>query len=433
MKKLIAILALLALTGNIASAELLKNFKYDGKVEVNAYQVRNMDYNDGAKDKENDTNTRVQVNMGFDLNEDADAVVSIVKSDRQYGDGSQDVNTITTLLDVEQAYLNLKGVFGMDHKLGRQYYGNEGDLMIYYGPQGMPYNYGGWSANGLGVTGLDGWSSGYSWDKLHLGFLLAKDTNDNVATPDSDEDVAGITAKYNMSDDMTLGAYVYQNNTQAGNVAGSNDRLQAIGVKADGMVKGFKYHAEFAKNMGKNNNNVSALGAAGMNDYSGMGFLANASYEMDLKGKLVLKGEYAYGSGDDNTTDDDVEAFYSIQSDYRPGLIWGGNFITGVPGGAGISNLTTWNIGAMWTPASQEKLTLKASLLNFSPTEDTLNGVSIGYDTYGMEFDLCANWQHSENVGVKAYYAMFMPESDYSGAATDDTLSLVGAAFNVKF
>lgn len=446
MKKLIAILALIALTGNIASAELLKNFKYDGKIEVNTYQVRNMDYSDAAKDKENDTNTRVQLNAGFDLNDDVDAVVSAVKSNRQYGNAAagastaEHANTVLNNFFFEQAYLNLKGVLGMDHKLGRQYYGNEGDLMIYYGPQGMPYNYGTFATNGLGVVGLDGWSSGYSWDNLHMGFLLATDENDTGTAPDADKDIFGVTAKYDMSDDMKLGGYVYQYTSQANDVAGPNDVLRAIGVKANGMFSGFKYHAELAKNMGTNNRNVYNLGGKTSNDYTGMGFLANASYEMDMSGKLVLMGEFASGSGDDNTaaTDDESSIFYAINSDYRPGIIWGGNFISGAQGGAGISNLTTWNVGAMWTPESQEKLTLKAKLYSFAPTEDT----GLTYDAYGTEFDLCANWQHSENVGVKAYYAMFMPDKEYvdirndatnDGDGTDDILSVIGAAFNVKF
>ncbi|MDQ7773557.1 MAG: alginate export family protein [Elusimicrobiales bacterium] len=404
-----------------------------------------MDFSDAAKDKVNDVDTRVQINMGFELNDDVDAVVSAVKANRQYGNttatpstsNAEDANTVLDNFFFEQAYLNLKGVFGMDHKLGRQYYGEEGDLIIYYGPQGMPYNYGTFAANGLSVMGLDGWSSGYSWDKLHMGFLLAKDGNDIAGTIDDDKDIAGITAKYDMSDDMKLGAYVYQYNTQAGDAAavtGPNDRLQVLGVKADGMFSGFKYHAELAKNMGKNNGTIYALGTTGMNDYSGMGYLVNASYEMDLAGKLTLMGEYASGSGDKNTTDDDAEAFYGIQSDYRPGILWGGFDITGTANG--ITDLTTWNVGAKWNPSSMEKLTLKAKLYSFAPTEDK-TGTAKAYDAYGMEFDLCANWQHSENVGVKAYYAMFMPEKDYaqrnSLTAKDDVASVIGAAFNVKF
>ncbi|HNT97713.1 MAG TPA: hypothetical protein PKK31_05540, partial [Elusimicrobiales bacterium] len=139
MKKLIAMLALLAFAGNIASAELLKNFKYDGKLEVHGYSLNNADYNKNAQDKRGETETRVQINAGFDLNDDADAVVSLVKNNREYDENGEDVNTVQNNLFFEQAYVNLKGVFGLDHKVGRQYYGEAGDLVIYYGPRTWPY------------------------------------------------------------------------------------------------------------------------------------------------------------------------------------------------------------------------------------------------------------------------------------------------------
>lgn len=445
MKKVIGILALVALVGNIANAELLKNFKYDGQIEVNAYQVKDADYDADTTDKENDTNTRVQVNMGFELNDDVDAVVSAVKCDRQYGNASQSAEDVTDLFKFEQAYINLKGVLGLDHKLGRQYYGNEGDLIVYYGPQSWPYNYGGFSANGLSVTGLDGWSSSHKMmsDKLTLGAILAKDTNEtatsgapaNGVAPDTDEDIFGLTAGYDLMENLKLGGYFYQYNTQSGDVAGPNDRLQVFGAKADGKFMGFTYHGEVAKNMGKNNRNINGLGGMTTNDYTGMGFLANAKYDLDLVGKWTFMGEYARGTGDDDTaaTDDESAAFYGINSDYRPGIIWGGDFL-GLTSN-GISNLTTWNVAAKWNTPMFEKLTLSGKLLHFSPTEE-VTGVN-GYDTYGNELDLCALWQHSENVGVKAYYAMFMPDEDYAATLTtpdsDDSTMVIGAAFNVKF
>lgn len=429
MKKVIAILALISLTGNIASAELLKNFKAGGSIEVNGYQVQNADYNDGANDKINDTESRVTINASFDLNEDVSANVTAIKAGANY-DGSANNTAAGDTIDIFRFYetnIVLKGVFGFDHKLGKQFYGEQGDLVVYYGPQGWPYTI------NLALTGtnsLDGWTGWYETGKWNLQGVYGKDTDTTGAAPDTDQDLTGIVAKYDMSDDMKLGGYLYQYNTQGG--AAPHDRLQVLGVKANGMLSGFNYKAEVAKNMGRNNGtavNTPYAGALTDNSYEGMAFLANASYEMDMAGKLTLMAEYGMGTGDDNATDDKVEAFYGIQSDYRPGLLWGGYGLTGVAGFAGLTNLTTWNVGAKWNPSSVEKLTLKAKLFNFSPTEDA----GLAYDTYGMEFDVCANWQHSENVGVKAYYAMFMPESKYSGAATDDSTTMLGAAFNVKF
>lgn len=432
MNKVMGIIALLALTGNIASAELLKNFKYDGKIEVNAYQSSNQDWNSNVADgKYNDVDTRVQLNMGFDLNEDVNAVVSIVKNDRQYGNGSQNATGATGILDLikfEQAYLNLKGVLGFDHKLGRQYYGNEGSMVIYYGPTGMPYQV------SLPVSAIDGYTGWYKTGKWDIHGILAKvnNVNDTAApiTADQDVDVFGVNAKYDLREEAKLGAYVYQKNTQAGSIAGPNDHLQVIGVTAEGKVSGIEYGAEFAKNMGRTNEAITGNSMIPNNttgDYAGYAFKANAKYGIDLAGKLDFMGEFAMGSGDDDLTNDEDASFQAINSDYRPGLMFG------YYGMNGLSNLTTWNVGAMWAPSKVEKLTLGAKFYNFSPTE-----APAAYDTIGNELDLCANWKHSENVGLKAYFAYFMPNSDYAVAqngagAKDDAETLLGAAFTVKF
>lgn len=424
MKKVIGILALLALTGSIASAELLKNFKYDGKIEVNAYQVNNNDYNKNAADKKNDVDTRVQLNAGFDLNEDVNAVVSAVKCNRQYNAASETVagGTINSFT-FEQAYLNLKGVLGFDHRLGRQYYGNEGDLVVYYGPKSWPFTYAA-AANGLGVTGLDGYTGWYKTGKWDIHGILAKAVNTGAAA-NNDEDIFGVVAKYDLGNEMVNPtAYYYTYNTQAGTgFAGPNDHLDVVGARSNGKVAGFEYNAELDMNMGSNNNAIYALGTAGVNKYQGYGFLGNVKYGVDLAGKLDFMGEFAMGSGD-KKVDDKVKGFYAINSDYRPGIIYGG-----YKANAGLTNLTTYNVGAMWTPTGAPKLTLGAKYYNFAETEK-LGGKS----NLGTETDLCVNWKHSENVNVKAYAASFTPEKDTVPAvATDDAATMLGAAFTVKF
>jgi len=429
MKKVIGMLALLAFVGNVASAELLKNFKADGKIEVNAYQVNNAaDYNKDAADKKNDVDTRVQINAGFDLNEDANAVVSVVKNDRQYGSASQDANTITTKLFFEQAYINLKGVLGFDHKLGRQYYGNEGDLMVFYGPTAWPYqSVRNVALQSMPVSALDGYTGWYKTGKWDIHGVLANAANANVAA-DNDQDLFGLVAKYDLGKEyVNPSAYYYRYTTQAGTgFAGPNDHLDVVGVKSNGKYMGFDYNAEFAMNMGQNNDavNTTGLAAAGTNKYQGYGFMANVKYGLDLAGKLDLMAEYAMGSGDKKATDDKVKAFYSINSDYRPGVIYGGFYTN-----AGITNLTTYNVGAMWMPSSIEKLSIGAKYYNFAETEK-LGGKS----NIGTEMDLCVNWKHSENVNVKAYAASFTPEKDTVPAVTtDDAATMLGAAFSVKF
>lgn len=423
MKKVIGMLAVVALMSSVASAELLKNFKYDGKIEVNAYQVNNADYNKNAADKKNDVDTRVQINAGFDLNDDVNAVVSAIKCNRQYNAAGETVaaGTIDSFT-FQQAYLNLKGVLGFDHKLGRQYYGNEGDLIVYYGPKNWPLTYAA-AANGLAVTGLDGWTGWYKTGKWDTHAILAKAVN-TVTAANTDRDIFGVVAKYDLGNEkLNPTAYYYRYNMQAGAIAGPSDNLGVIGAKANGKYESFDYNAEFAMNTGSNNNLVIARvnTNAGVNKYQGYGFLGNVKYGTDLAGKLNLVGEYAMGSGD-KKADNKVKEFYAINSDYRPGIIYGG-----YQANAGITNLTTYNVGANWTPEKLNKLNLCLKYYNFAETEKIGTTKKIGTET-----DLVATWTHSDNVSLKLALAQFAPDKDLA-PVNDDAEIYIGTSFNVKF
>lgn len=442
MKKVIAMLALVALTGNIASAELLKNFKYDGKIIVNAINANNsIDMDSDAKDKLSDVDTYVELNAGFNLAEDVDATVTAIKANRQHGDNAETVaNGTIDQFKFEQAYLNLKGILGIDHKVGRQFYGTEGDLVIYAGPKSMMMDLGGAPGNALSATGIDAWTGWYKNEKLAIHAIVAKLENDNnddgVAAPntariaDTDSDLTGIVAKYDLMEVLNLGAYVYEN--KENQAAAPSLTTDVVGLKANGKILGFDYKAELAKNYGRQ--------AAGKN-YTGTAFLASAKYDITMAGKWTFMGEFGMGSGDDKTyaADKDVNEFTSLATDYRPGIIWGGVFANS----DGLADLTTWNLGAKWNTPMFEKLTLGGKLYYFAPTVTKVNSTAagaaktdIGYDAFGSELDLCANWQHSENVGLKAYYAMFMVDSDFADtmlAGKDDMATAMGVAVSVKF
>ncbi|MEI7482945.1 MAG: hypothetical protein WCK75_11450 [Elusimicrobiota bacterium] len=439
MKKVIGMLAVVALVSSVASAELLKNFKYDGKIEINGYQSTNdVDFNSKTKDAWSDVQTRVQLNAGFDLNEDVNAVVSVVKNNRNYGNNSESATTNTAVgsandgvlgnIFFEQAYLNLKGVLGIDHKLGRQYYGNEGDLVVYYGPTAYPYM---WY---LPVSAIDAWTGWYKTGKLDIQAVYGKLSDSYVAPTDRDVNVNGLAANYELLTDLKLGAYMYEKKTM--NAPGTTDTtLDVAGVKATGKFMGFDYYGELAKNYGSN---------AGI-DYTGTAFLANAKYGMDFMGKWTFMGEFAVGSGEDKTTDKKDKAFHSINSDYRSGVIVGGQMelvgLADSDASATVTDtgLTTWNVGAKWNPSKVEKLDLTAKYFFFAPTETKCDGVKIGYTTVGSEIDFAANWKHSETVSVRGTVAAFMPDKKYakvalaSATAKNDAVKYAGLDFIVKF
>ncbi|HOI42698.1 MAG TPA: hypothetical protein PK523_07110 [Elusimicrobiales bacterium] len=411
MKKLIAMLALLAFAGNIASAELLKNFKYDGKLEVHGYSLDNQDYNEDAQDKVGETETRVQINAGFDLNDDADAVVSLVKNNREYDAAGENANTVQTRLVFEQAYVNLKGVFGLDHKVGRQYYGEAGDLVIYYGPRTWPYT----RLMATFTPAIDAWTGWYKNDNWEIHAMMGKELNTaNNGATSTDVNVSGIKAMTKLMD-IGLTGYFYQQKDRT--VGGRTKYLDVLGAKGKYAFGDLNVTGEYAMNMGKD-----PLKPAIGYEYEGFAYKLNADYSMDLMGKLGLEGEYYFASGDESNNKK-ATAFTAINGDYRPGIIVGAGY-------AALGAATGRNImdfGGNWTPEKLDKLNVAAKYYNFSA--DKKNGIADKH--LGNEFDVIATWSHSDNVKVKGYYAMFMPEDKNN--TPDDAESMMGALFCVNF
>jgi len=150
----------------------------------------------------------------------------------------------------------------------------------------------------------------------------------------------------------------------------------------------------------------------------------NADYGLDAGfGNFTFLGEYAMGTGD-KTSATKNEKFTAINHNYVPGLIFGGLGVGAA--NTGLGNLTTFNAGVKFTPKSIEKLTLCGNFYNFDYTE------KVGtVEKIGTELDFGAAWKHSDNVFLKASYAMFTPDNDFS--ANDDAKTLLGLDAVVKF
>ncbi len=427
MKKLVGIITVLALFTSVASAELLKNFKAEGSLEILSLTSDNQDFSKKSltDDKYSETKARVIVGATFDLNDDVDAKITAIKSDRYYGDTTatnRDANSVLTNFVFEEAYINLKGVLGMDHRLGRQEYGTPGDLVIYYGPAG-------WYVEGLGAgVRLDGWTATYKKDKLTVGAVSAK-TFEAAASNASmiDTDLYGITAAYDLGYEyLNPSFYFYQEDDGTPGV-GNHVKGNVLGVKANGKFMGFNYGAEYAMNSGGDNANA---GTGTDEEYAGTLMALNADYDLDAEfGKFNFMGRYVMGSGDKNITDKKDKEFHDINANFRPGLILGGSGVSGALGTVtSPSNLTVMILGANFTPNKWDgKLNLDAKMYNTKYTEATNDGI-------GSELDLVASWMHSDDVCLKLAYAMFNPDQDYAGVgAKTDASTLMNFYVNVKF
>ena len=408
MKKILAIVATVAVVSSVASAQLLKNFKLDGSsLEINAYNHNNADFDKNNPDKTGDVDTRLILNMSFDLNDDANAIITLTKNNTQFGtkDGSEQGQ-----IKVGQAYLNLKGVIGIDHKVGRQFYGNPGDLVIYYGPKMWPYQ-----KNIGDVNAIDAWVGTYNYKDWAFTGIMGKEVAGSI-NDDMGTNLSGIDIKKKI-DRFNLNAYYYYkvDNT-------NTDHLGLYGFRANWeckYVEGLNLGLEYDHNAGSDNS---------YNKYKGYAYKINAGYTTDkVAGKLGLNAEYAYLSGQDSSSD--YKIYKPIALDYRPGIISDGfginsTYVTSIGTGAKV-----FKAGANWTPEKLNKLNIAFDYINLKVAEK-VPGMK---DTVGNEYDIVATWNHSDKVSLKGYYAMFKPEKDNVSNNTDDMYTAIGAAFVVKF
>src|SRR3989339_1693597 len=230
MKKVIGILAVVAFAANMASAELLKNAKYTGSIEVKSVTVNNYPGFDADNlvNNHSETMPRVMLGVNFDLNDEINAQITAVKCDNQYGNNpntaGQSIDNVTAAVMFSEAYMNLKNVFGVNHRIGRQYYGNSGDMVIYFGPSsnlGSSYS----------VSALNAWFGEWKKDKWSATALIGKWQENSVVNM-RDKDVYGVTAAYDFSEMMKPSLYVYQLDDRIASLTAA--KTNVAGVKVTG-------------------------------------------------------------------------------------------------------------------------------------------------------------------------------------------------------
>jgi hypothetical protein len=453
MKKLLgAVLAsALAFPSGPASAELLKNLKVGGQLDIQANAARNVtDFQTrgtvaASNDRIGDALTRVLANMQWDLLDDVHATVTLRKNDRTWGTvggGGQGAGTSQQVIGgagigvsgniyLDQANVKIDKLLGhFDATVGRQYYGDPGDLILYFGPKN---NY------GLFVTAIDAFRMDSSCDWFNFSGLAGKTVGHaaGVAGLTSDFDVRGFNIGWKNLP-VKLNTYVWNQVTHRtgalGSEAGKNDFLWVYGLKVRGEAMGGWASLELAQNGGENRTTLPAPGTPTRSaNYTGRAFLADLGYKAEISnvGAFTPWFNFGWGSGRSDLTSRSNEGFTAIASDYRPGIIYGrfdgalaaaglGSAITGgTVSTPGLNNKVIWGLGLKATPAAWEKLTVGASFWNYRFQRvtggDNAAGTpgfpvgAVGNRNIGSEFGLTADWKHSDNVSLGIGWASFQP------------------------
>lgn len=454
MKKLLGTtLALAMFVPAGANAELLKNFKVSGNLDIQTTSARNvLDFatrpnhagggtGPGAANSNNDrighATTRVIVKMDWDVLDDVHSRVTLVKgaeggagTARTYGSAAQDLNTIQTQTIVQEANVKIDKVAGLlDVTAGRQFYGEEGDLVIYYGPR---------DAYGLRVDALDIFRADWNGEHMSVTGIAGKTSDTGVATSGTAAtDLRGITVSCKMHEMVKPSIYVYNQvghtTGGVGTQAGKNDNLWVAGIKAKIATGGLTASVEVAKNFGENRPLPTSNNPEFAN-YKGYAIQAKAGYKLDLSnvGMINPWGEFGMGTGDSNFNQHGNNTFQAINTDYRPGGIYGrfdnaaalalGNpAASGFAGASnGLSNRVIWGLGVKVTPTALNKLTVGGQYYRyaFHRVAPTATGQKTSRNI-GSEVDVTGEWKHSENVSLKATAGTFLPGAyvaDFKGA-----------------
>jgi hypothetical protein len=404
MKKLLgSTLVAALLVPAVANAELLKNFKMSGSLETDAVSATNItDFKTSKYDDIGTVQARAMVHADWDVLDDVHAHVSIHNN---YNFGSNVEAKSATALD--EAYVKVDKLFGgLDTTIGRQSYGEPGDLVIYFGPKYDLY--------GMPVTALDAGRFDVNGDKGGMTLLAAKVVGGVVGSSNTGNvDIYGIDLHVRPADNTALSAYLY-NRTTINSGTGplgvvGNDYLYLAGLKAKVSAAGSWVKAEFDKNFGANRtvpgNNRGVYGTTA--NYTGW----EGKLDLGVKaGPVTLWGQGGVGSGGTTVG----QTFQAIAGDYRPGSIYGrfaanSNSLSSLgsasPSGSldngSLGNRVIIGAGLKVNPVS--KLTTGFSWWSFRP------GNSLSRVMLGNEYDLDFTWAHSENVTLSAGVGDFQP------------------------
>ncbi|MBI5200207.1 MAG: hypothetical protein HY925_01360 [Elusimicrobia bacterium] len=464
----------LVLPSGPASAELLKNLKTTGSVDLQMVSSRNIgdlrtqqNANGGGavgafgaytgNDLLGTSQTRVIAGLSWDLLDDVHAKVSLRKNDRTWGTtgsagqgaaGSQALghrdtagtatNGVLGNTFVNEAWVKVDKLFGhLDTTLGRQFWGEPGDLVAFWGPKNV---------YGLFVTAIDAAAVSASNDWMNFQGIAGKTAGSAVGVvAGADVDVRGIDVAWKMLP-VKVNTFVWNQVTHAGAALGTapgaatagglNDNLWLYGAKVKGEAMGGWFSGTVALNAGTNRNNATAatgLPAASAN-YIGKAILLDAGYKMDVAdiGGFTPWATWGWGSGRHNTGSRHNENFTTIASDFRPGVMYGrfnsvssynlGNAIgggittyDGVGGVAapGLTNRIIWGGGLKFNCARHQKSTLGVSYWDFNYQRATQVGATpataVGNRHIGSELDVQLDWAHSENVMLSGGWATFAP------------------------
>jgi hypothetical protein len=418
---------------------------------------------------------RTRVNVDAKLSGNVRAFIELQSFDFWGDDNDDSSNEDLNASDVspfttEQMFITTEGDDLVQLYQGYIEMNNIADLPLQarIGRQELPYGREWLLGNndaGVNFSGLafDALKLSYETDLFRLDAFASKLDDDTtpLAIPnqeeDGDADLYGVYGTYKGIENMAIDAYwLFARDagslvTLTGADADTDDvsDLHTAGARVAGQwdVMGLlpgmlDYNVEAAFQFGSNNV-ADSTGDSG--DFGGWAFNAMAGYTFsEVTWTPRLEAEYAFFSGDDDFNDGDTDEFVRLFSDVHYGELNLGGDLDQL-----ATNMHIIKLGVSAAPV--EKLSLKADLLWFLLAEDDKDGLGKTFglpqfertgavvagqpvevigsdDNVGMELDLVASYQYTEDLNLRAGWAHFFADDAIEnswGAGKDDDIDYV--------
>ena len=354
MKKLLGLFLVLTMAWP-ASAAIVDNVDAIGEIEVIGAN------NNAEMSNANGAASRVMAGLSAELTEDVRANVQFVYNTPWDGAArGKDLNTYQNDIYLAEANMVLSNLMDrFELTLGRQFYGDEDSVLLYFGPR-----HGYMAALARPVTSLDAAKLTYADDVKALTLIAGKTQNLwELAAPDAD--FYGIDFRMNLTDTVKaqVYGYTYRNNTWADEYQGFYGAKLSMAPQAGALSVEYA-RAHSGDRLIKESHN---------NDYL---VKVDASLNMD---SFTPRAAFIYQKG-----------AVSEYGAYAPGLVYGktffGNNLINV-----LAESRVFNVGVDY---NWDKWTF--ALDGFAFQDRTAQHAAT------LEADLTANYQHNENVGLFA-------------------------------
>ena len=412
MKKLLGLL-LAAMIAFPASAAVIKNVEITGEVQTIASDVKYSMYdfyNRGAK-------TRALAGLSFNVVEDVKANL-LFQYVYAWGDKNYTNNGFENAKGMKLANANLvfSNLFdALEVTVGRQFYGEDGSAIIYFGPN--HYN-----AEGLGyASALDAAKAVYSNDTMTATVIAGKvaDVSAGYFADYGDPQMGlrgnlfGADLKWNITDALTANVYGYDYNNNAVYDADVLDftwgdeqtkNVGVYGAKLGWTTDVFRMSAEYARNF---------AGHRLVKEPKDVPYMVKADIAADMDA-FTARGTFLYAK---NKTDWDMP-FFQL-GNYAPGLLIGHRLSNGVTQSIftyDVSGIRMFNIGVDYKPADQWTVSLDG--FSFQDRQ--------GRHAGSLEADLTAKYDYNDYVQLFAGLGYIKYGTGWNGLNNENYKGQIG-------